>query len=281
MPSCKTYYLLSNQNGDSGKFNDECHSLQEKFPYSGISGQCKKLADNLVNFCSNDEKNYPLNYNCEFLHHWLFNDIIHNLNITTTGERNGVKSQFYYTWKNIVHKLACENKCEPIWMLFKSLTLEELSFRKDMYEYIYNYENFDKITTSEKICNKLSTYLPTMLEKYANFKSSCQATTKKCLHDAKSLEDYNPEKLCQRFECKQVELCSKYIDVGLENSHLGGNGISAGVESANNKDAEAVTSVEEFETSTIMTTLGPSLLGLFIISFISFKVMRIYLKNYY
>ncbi|SBT55191.1 PIR Superfamily Protein [Plasmodium ovale wallikeri] len=281
VPSCKTYYLLSNENGDSGTFNDECLSLQDKFPYSGISDHCKKLAGNLVNFCSNDEKNYPLNYECELLHHWLFNEIFNNPNLTDDSQRDGVINRFYHTWENIVSTLSCENKCQPNPILLKSLTPEELRFRKDMYEYIYNYKNFDKITTSEKICNTLTSYLPTMLEKYGYFKSSCQSTNKKCLHDAKSLEDYNPEKLCQEFECKKEALCSKYFHVEQEKSHTRVAGSHEGAESPDIRDSEDDALMDKSQTSTIMTTVGPSLLGLFMSSFILFKLkpIRSWLNN--
>ncbi|SBS92555.1 PIR protein [Plasmodium ovale] len=271
IPSCKIYEQFSSRNGDAGNFSTECQDLQRKFSYPGISGLCNKLSGNLINLCAADSNSSPLYYNCEFLHHWLFNEIFNNSNLSDVRKSTGVKSQFYHTWEDILRKLSCENKCEPNWILFKSLPLEELRFRKDMYEYIYNYKNFDKITTRENICNSLVAYLPSMREKYGNFKGSCPVSNNKCTHDIKSLEEYNPDNLCGRYGCQREELCAKYFQENPTERHPEVAGSLQDVKGDDARDGETPASVEESETSAILTTVGPSLLGLFIISFISFK----------
>ncbi|SBS93268.1 PIR Superfamily Protein [Plasmodium ovale curtisi] len=239
LPSCKIYELFNEEKGDSNEFNDECNTIHERLGYNGILNLCKRLGGNLLTFCSNDERNNPLNCDCEFLQYWLFNEIFNNSSLTDDSMRTG--------------------------------TLPDLLFRKDMYDYIYNYDNFGKIFSSgENICDKFSIYLPLMLETYAKFKDSCPNSTNKCVYNAESLEKYNPENLCVKFKCEKEKICAKYFREIPAERHSGAGSLED-VERADSRDGEAVTPAEESETPTILTTVGPSLLGLFIISFISFK----------
>ncbi|SBT84418.1 PIR protein [Plasmodium ovale] len=275
LPSCKIYEQFNQENGNSGKFTDACNKIQGRFGHKGIFDLCIKLGNNLLNFCSNDEKSNPLDYSCEFINYWLFGEIFNNLKLTETGELNGVKSQFSYTWKNIVEGLECKKKCGENRKLFSSIPINDLKFRKIMHDYIYNYDNFENITSSENICNKISIYLPSMREKYAKIKDSCPHSSNKCFHDAKSFEEYNPEKLCKKFQCKDEPLCSNSFDETQEQSDPGKAGSYEEGKGADSVDGEAVASVDESKTSTILTTVGPSFLGLFITSFFLFKLTPI------
>ncbi|SBT02337.1 PIR Superfamily Protein, partial [Plasmodium ovale curtisi] len=270
LPSCKIYDRFNQENGDSAEFSTICESLQGRLSNDGILDLCKKLGSNLVKFCSNDEDKTPLNYNCEFIHYWLFGELFNNLKLTETGEFNGAQSQFYLTWNKIVSSLSCKRKCEPRRDLFRSIIIDDLKFRKLMNDYIYNHKNFENITSSENICNKISIYLPSMREKYAKIKDSCPHSSNKCFHDAKSFEEYNPEKLCKKFQCKDEPLCSNSFDETQEQSDPGKAGSYEEGKGADSVDGEAVASVDESETSTILTTVGP-FLGLFITSFFLFK----------
>ncbi|SBT73466.1 PIR protein [Plasmodium ovale] len=286
LPSYKTYELLSNENGNLGNlgnFSDKCHSLQGKFrSYDKIFGLCTKLAGNLVNFCSSNENRSPLNYNCEFIHQWLFNEIINNLGLHDNGPRQGVKGIFYSTWENIVSEIKCTNKCDPNLELFQSSTIDDLKFRKNMHDYIYNYDILDKMDSStEKIDNRYCKYLSSMNEKYTEFKDFCPHNNKKCFHGAKSLEEYNPENLCTKFRCRDEPLCSKYIgDTSTKSDRVEARSLEK-AELPDDRDGEYVASVNESETSTILTTVGPSFLGLFITSFFLFKLtpMRSWFNN--
>ncbi|SBS95835.1 PIR Superfamily Protein [Plasmodium ovale curtisi] len=271
LPSCKIYEQFNQENGNSGKFTEACNTIQGRLGHKGIFDLCIKLGNNLLNFCSNDEKSNSFDYNCEFINFWLFDEIFNNLSLTDDSQRIGTKSQFYITWKNIMESLECKNKCEPMMNLFYSIPLGDLKLRKDMYIYIYNYKNFEKSTSNENICNRLSTYFPSMSKKFDNYKISCPDKSKKCFSDTKSLEEYNPDKLCQRFQCKKEALCTKYFVEESVQSHTGEAGSLEEPRSPDTRDDGAVTSVDDHETSTILTTVGPSLLGLSIISFISFK----------
>ncbi|SBT56614.1 PIR Superfamily Protein [Plasmodium ovale wallikeri] len=258
LPSCKIYELFNEEKGNSNEFNDECNTIHGKLMYDGILDLCKKFGSNLVNVCTDREYNSSLNYNCEFLHHWLFNKIINNLGLHNNGTRNGVKRQFYDTWINMVKKIGCSKKCDPNTELFRSSTIDALIFRKDMYDYTYNYDNFDKIIShGENTCNKLSIYLTSMQQKYDLFKDSCPKIDNKCFHDNKSLEEYSTEKLCRRFGCKSEELCSKYFDEEPTQS-IPGEGVSPEeAKESGDVGGETVASVDESETSTILTTLTP------------------------
>ncbi|SBT56611.1 PIR Superfamily Protein [Plasmodium ovale wallikeri] len=272
LPSCKIYELFNKEKGDSDEFNNDCNIIHGRLLYNGILDLCKRLGGNLLTFFSNDERNNSLNCDCEFLQYWLFNEIFKNSSLTDDSMHTGTLSQFYNTWEKIMKKSLFKKKCEPNNILFNTLSLQDLIFRKDMYDYIYNYDNFDKIVSSgEKICDKFSIYLPSMREKYETFKSSCAVSNKKCTHDIKSLEKYNPDNLCGRYSCQREELCSKYFQENSKEIHLQVAGSLQDVKREDSREGEAVTPEEESETSTIMTTVGPSLLGLFIISFISFK----------
>ncbi|SBT02497.1 PIR Superfamily Protein, partial [Plasmodium ovale curtisi] len=272
LPSCKIYEILSKGNNYSGKFDHECERLEDRLGHNGILDLCKKLADNLLNFCSNDEKKNPLNGNCEFLHYWLFYEIINNINLTDNGMLVGVMSQFYYTWKNIMEKSLFRKKYEPNRILFNKISPHDLMFRKDMYDYIYNYDDFDKITfDSTQTDSKYCRYLPSMLAKYEQFKDSCPQRSDKCFHDAKSFEEYNPDKLCKKFQCKDEPLCSKYIEETPEPSDTGRSGLHEVGKEVKPGDIASVSSADESETSTILTTVGPSFLGIFITSFLLYK----------
>ncbi|SBT52309.1 PIR Superfamily Protein [Plasmodium ovale wallikeri] len=271
LPSCKIYEKFNQENDNSGNFTDACDAIQEGLGHEGIFDLCIKLGNNLLNFCSHDEKSNPLDYNCEFIHFWLFDEIFNNSSLTDNTMHTGTISRFYYTWNNIMGSLECKRECEPMKNLFYSVPLDDLKLRKDMYIYIYNYKNFEKITSNENICNRFSTYFPSMNKKYDNYKTSCPDKSKKCFPDTKSLEEYNPEKLCQRFQCKTEAIFAKYFAVESVQSHPEEAGSPEGPGSHDTRDDGALTLVDEHETSTILTTVGPSLLGLFIISFISFK----------
>ncbi|SBS93269.1 PIR Superfamily Protein [Plasmodium ovale curtisi] len=272
MPSCKMYNILSMKNGDSGKFNDECDSIQRKLGYSGISDLCKKLAVNLVYFCSNDDQNNPLNYNCEFINYWLFGEIFSNSSLRDNSMIYGVKIQFLYTWSKIVEILGCGNKCIKNNQLFNSILVNDLKFRKDMHDYIYDFDNFYKIATaSEQIDNKYCIYLEYMHKKYVHFKDSCQNISRKCFHDAREFEKYNPEKLCEKFQCKDESLCAKYFDEASTRGNPREVGSPEEAEQLDAIDSETAISEPNLETSSILTTVGPSLLGLFITSFLIFK----------
>ncbi|SBT56613.1 PIR Superfamily Protein [Plasmodium ovale wallikeri] len=282
LPSCKIYELFNKGNGASDTFDFECHNLQRMFQYEGIFDLCIKLSGNLVNLCDDSEKKIPLNYNSEFLHHWLFSKIINNLDITDHSECIGMISRFYVTWENVVKSLSCETKCKPNSILFHGFTTENLIFRKEMHDYIYNYSYFDEITfVRGERDNEYCRYLPSMRDKYAQIKEKCPLNTAICFKVDKPLEKYNPENLCEKLQCRNEDLCKKYFERTPEQRESDGNGSLEGVKGADPRDSEAVTTGEESETSTILTTVGPSLLGLFMTSFILFKLtpIRSWLNN--
>ncbi|SBS93271.1 PIR Superfamily Protein [Plasmodium ovale curtisi] len=251
LPSCKFYYELNTRNGDS-------------------------LELNLANYGSSVKRSNPLKYNCEFIHYWLFGEIFNNSNLTDNSQLEGVVSQFYHTWEKVVKSLKLEKICEPKMELFKSIPINDLKFKKIMHDYVYNYDNFGEITfDNEQIDNKYCKYLPSMRERYMKFKDSCPQNTKKCFHVNKALEEYSPDNLCEKFKCKDDASCSKYFDVEQVQSH------AKGAESPDTRDSEFDALMDKSKTSTIMTTVGPSLLGLFMTSFIVFKLtpIRSWLNN--
>ncbi|SBT72735.1 Plasmodium vivax Vir protein, putative [Plasmodium ovale] len=272
MPSCKMYKILSTKNGNSDKFSEECDNIQGNLGYSGISDICKKLAVNLVYFCSNDDQNYPLDYNCDFINYWLFGEIFSNSSLTDDTMHTGTLSRFYTTWNNILSSSSCKGKCEPNKILFNRVIPQDLKFKKDMYDYIYNFDNFYKIdTASEQIDNKYCRYLEYMHTKYVHFKDSCQSSSNKCLHDAGEFEKYNPEKLCEKFQCKNESLCAKYFDEASTRGDPREAKLLENAEQLDDIDSESAMSEPNLETSSILTTVAPSLLGLFMTSFLIFK----------
>ncbi|SBT52067.1 PIR Superfamily Protein [Plasmodium ovale wallikeri] len=282
LPSCKYYELLSMENGDPSNFIDECERLKRRLPYSGIFELCKKLAGNLVKFSGNEEENNPLNYNCEIIHHWLYNDIINNLSIPDDNKRIGAIIQFGHTWNTLLGNIEGNKRCEPIHKLFNSSKINDLVFMKDMHDHIYDYEILDKIDTSSgNIYNSYCRYLRSMYDKYVSFKNSCPSISEKCLQDVESLKKYDPEKLCLKLNCREEELCAKYfVDIHSQTIPRETDSFQ-NEESADGIGDETVTSVDESLTSTIMTAVVSSLLGLFIISFISLKFtpIRSWLNN--
>ncbi|SBT56619.1 PIR Superfamily Protein [Plasmodium ovale wallikeri] len=252
LPSCNIYYELNTRNGDSFSSSDDCERIEGKFSYSGILEICQKLERNLANFGSSVKRSNPLKYNCEFIHYWLFGEILNNSSITDDSKLEGVMSQFYRTWENVVKSLNPEIKCESIGELFKSISINDLKFRKDMHDYIYNFDRFCEITfDNEQIDNRYCKYLPSMRDKYTQIIEKCPMNTNICF-----------KRITAQRESE--------VDGSLEDGKR-----------ANYGHGETVTSVEESETSTILTTVGPSLLGLFMTSFILFKLtpIRSWLNN--
>ncbi|SBT52312.1 PIR Superfamily Protein [Plasmodium ovale wallikeri] len=283
LPSCKIYELLSTQNGDSGNYSDDCKRLKSRLPYSGILELCRKLEGNLVNFYGREEESNTLNYNCEFIHYWLFHEMFNNSSLTEYDKLDGVKSQFRTTWNNILGKLKIKKKkCEPKLDFFYLIPRDDLMFRKDIYDYIYNYDIFDKMdSATEHIDNRYCKYLSSMHEKYTKFKDSCPHNKKICFHVSKSLEEYNPEKLCIKLKCRGEDFCSKHFEGTSAQRVLGAQGSFEEEKREDYREGEDVTSIVESQTSTIVTTAGSSLLGLFITSFLLFKLtpIRSWLNN--
>ncbi|SBT73532.1 Plasmodium vivax Vir protein, putative [Plasmodium ovale] len=276
LPSCKIFQELNTRNGDPVNSSNDCNNLLGRVNYPGILEICRKLELNLANFVSSVKRSNSLKYNCEFIHYWLFGEIFNNENLNDDSTLKGVISQFYHTWENVVKSLKPEKKCEPKMELFKSITVNDLKFKKVMHDYVYNYDSFCEMTfDNEQIDNKYCKYLPSMRERYEKFKESCPQNTKRCFHVDKTLEEYSPDNLCKKFQCKEDASCSKYFEVAQEQSQAGE------AESPDTGDSEADALMEKSETSTILTTVGPSLLGLFMSSFILFKLtpIRSWLNN--
>lgn len=137
---------------------------------------------------------------------------------------DGRISCFCIIWNELSGSLYYAKKCLAQRNLFYVPISSNIKYKKDMYDYFYNYKYYEKNKFSNKNeCSKFFKYLSTMASKLHEFKSWFSETSNNCSIHMESLEQCNPQNLSEVSGCDKNGLCTKLSDGENAQGSLGGN----------------------------------------------------------
>ncbi|SBS90407.1 PIR Superfamily Protein [Plasmodium ovale curtisi] len=273
LPSCIIYEKFSQEDTEISNYNNECDVLQRNLSsYRGIDKLCRKLERNLKDICGKDDKDGFLNYHVQYLHYWLLDKAIQTFSIENPGMYNGIKIQFFRSWKSIIQRLKYETVCEPLSNLYLPRLFKDFNNGKYMYNFYYNYKYFEmkkSLTVNER--KESCEHLSSMRKHFAKLNNLCLESPNICSSIFKSSTDsYDPDSLRNQLQCNIYEL--EITDADPKMTH--GSEVIKPSQVAQTNDelkSELGISVNYPETSDSSITVGISFFGLLIISFTLLK----------
>ncbi|KMZ91103.1 hypothetical protein PVMG_04875 [Plasmodium vivax Mauritania I] len=208
LPSAKLYEYFTQKNVNTDSYNETCVKLKPKFyGLDDIYDICRKLLFNVETSFNEEEDEKFQNYRCTYLHYWLNDKVINTFNLNDNGVYLGILLNLYRTWNSVVTTSA-KFRCMPDMKTYISRNINVFKFKKEMYDYLYNYEEFNRNTNySTKNCNEICKYLTDIITKFEYFKTECFRNNNKCLKIDNFFELFNPQKLIDKFKCNAEKLC--------------------------------------------------------------------------
>ncbi|GAB69931.1 hypothetical protein PCYB_006800 [Plasmodium cynomolgi strain B] len=162
--------------------------------------------------------------NCEYLRYWINDRVIEELNVTDNDKYIEIISMFNVEWNRIIGTLNnSKYKCEATSGPLVSLSLKDFKFRKDMYDYYYNYVNIKERKSSNiNACSEACKYLTSIYKKYETFKSECSPRNiNKCVSKFDNFGDYDPNHLINELKCKSQSECNRNEELVLAKNSEG------------------------------------------------------------
>ncbi|SBT55655.1 PIR Superfamily Protein [Plasmodium ovale wallikeri] len=261
LPSCVIYEKYNNKNIGLGNYNEKCQELQGKFHSTvGVDDLCKKLAENLNDFCTKEKIDDFLKNRCLYLEYWLNHQIIEKFGITDNSKYIGLRNRFYSTWTEIIKPLTEENfKCTPKRIPFISLNYSNVKDIKDMYDYYYNCEYFKNNHSSiEHERSEYCSYLASMNGSFTEFKNWCSDSSNKCIPNFKnSINEYDPIKLRKILHCDTDEAPATLLEGSSDQRSLEENALEGTEELADPPGRDLFTQPQDSKTSSSALILTP------------------------
>ncbi|KMZ77342.1 hypothetical protein PVIIG_06102 [Plasmodium vivax India VII] len=211
LPSEKIYkeYSKSIVNLDN---STKCADLTiDLSQHQDIVKLCDRLIEHLNYFNTKNKNDQTVKYNCEYLHYWMNDRVINELKVIDDAQYIAKITKLYIAWINIKDMLnKSKYICEPNRGPLISLPVQEFEFRKEMYDYYYNYVKFkDRDYSNINDC-EMCKYLNYIYEKYKTFKSACSPSThNKCVPELDNFDNYDPIKLFGELGCKNQGECNR------------------------------------------------------------------------
>ncbi|SBT78588.1 Plasmodium vivax Vir protein, putative [Plasmodium ovale] len=265
--------MTNEENAELSNYNNECDELKRKLPYQGIDKLCRKLERNLKDICGKDDKDGFLNYDVQYLQYWLLDKAIQTFSIMDPGKYNGIKSQFFRSWKSIIQRFKYETLCEPLSNLYYPYLYRDFNNGKYMFNFYYNFKYFEMkkpFTDNER--KESCEHLSSMSKHFAKLKILCLKHTEVCSFIFKSsIDEYNPEILRKKVECNKYELDNTGLVERSVQEKPEGIISPSGAHSEYEERSGLGTSVHYPETSNSAMRVGFPLFGLLIIGFILLK----------
>ncbi|KMZ82498.1 hypothetical protein PVIIG_05359 [Plasmodium vivax India VII] len=172
---------------------------------------CNRLATHLKDLNTKNKDDQSAKYDCGFLHYWMYDFLINELNVTEDKDYLTIINKLQVAWHNIIKtldgkKYTCEPSSGPPFLL----TVEEFKFRKEMYDYYYNYPKIEEWKFPNKNgCSETCKYLTSIKEKYGTFRSDCSLPNQnKCVSDFKDFDKYDPQILINQLGCTSQNECN-------------------------------------------------------------------------
>ncbi|KMZ83543.1 hypothetical protein PVBG_00623 [Plasmodium vivax Brazil I] len=209
LPSVKLYEYFTQKNVNTDSYDETCDMLKRRFPgLSDIYDLCRKLLFNVETSFNEEEEEKFQNYRCTYLHYWLNDKVINTFNLYDDGLYLGILLNLYRTWNKFVNTLtSAKFRCKPDMITYISRNINVFKF-KEMYDYFYNYEEFNRNTSyNPNECNEICEYLTDIIANFESFKTECSRNRNKCLQINNFFELYDPQNLIDKFKCNAEKLC--------------------------------------------------------------------------
>ncbi|SCA59968.1 Plasmodium vivax Vir protein, putative [Plasmodium vivax] len=149
---------------------------------------------------------------CEILQYWMNDHVINVLKRTKYNEYIERIYKLIVAWY-MINKTLDQSKyiCKPTGGPLISLRVKEFEFRKEMYDYYYNYPKIKDWKFSNKNdCSETCKYLISINENYENYKSACShSDNNKCVYKFKNFDKYHPKHLIVQLGCKPQSECNR------------------------------------------------------------------------
>ncbi|KMZ98453.1 hypothetical protein PVNG_06195 [Plasmodium vivax North Korean] len=149
---------------------------------------------------------------CKFLPYWMNDSVIKELNEADYDQYIPIITKLIVVWANIKgtlnpSKYVCGHPTGPL----INLSAKEFKFRKEMYDYYYNYPKINDWDFSNiSDCTETCKYLNTINEKYGTFRSTCSHSyDNKCVPEFDDFDKYDPIKLIHQLGCKNQSQCNR------------------------------------------------------------------------
>ncbi|KMZ96129.1 hypothetical protein PVNG_06025, partial [Plasmodium vivax North Korean] len=200
LPSKKIYDQYNKINVELGNIT-KCEEITRKFTqYSDINMLCHRLKMNLKNLNYEEKNDQLVKDTCGFLHYWLYDHVINELKVTEDNDYLRIISMLQVAWHNIIKTLDKEKYiCKPYNGPPLNLSVNDFKFRKEMYDYYYNYPKIEEW----KFPNKNG------CKKYGTFRSDCSLPNQnKCVSDFKDFDKYDPQILINQLGCTSQNECN-------------------------------------------------------------------------
>ncbi|KMZ83261.1 hypothetical protein PVBG_05888 [Plasmodium vivax Brazil I] len=179
--------------------------------FSDIVKLCNRLATHLKDLNTKNKDDQSAKYDCGFLHYWMYDFLINELNVTEDNDYLRIIPKLQVAWHDIIKTLDKEKYiCKPYSGPPFNLSVNDFKFRKEMYDYYYNYpkiENWELLNKNG--CNETCKYLTSIKEKYENLKSDCSRSNNKCVSEFKDFDKYDPKNLIDKLGCKIQSNCNR------------------------------------------------------------------------
>ncbi|KMZ95015.1 hypothetical protein PVMG_05776 [Plasmodium vivax Mauritania I] len=214
LPSEKIYeeYNISHVKLDN---STKCADLTiDLSQHQDIVKLCDRLIEHLNYFNTKNKNDPSVRDKCEFLPYWMYDRVIKELKIADDNNYIEITTKLTVAWFQFKQMLdntryICEQPRGPPF----NLSVKEFEFRKEMYDYYYNYPKIKDWKFSNKNdCIETCKYLTSIKEIYGTFKSECSDSNNKCISDFKDFDGYDPIQLINQLGCNSKSKCGT-VDV--------------------------------------------------------------------
>ncbi|SCO70963.1 Plasmodium vivax Vir protein, putative [Plasmodium vivax] len=260
LPSKKIYEEYSKSDGESDNFV-KCGELTRKYhQYPDFNKLCRRLIMNIKKLNDKDNNDPSVRDKCKFLPYWMNDRVIKELKIGDDNNYIDITTKLTVAWFEFKQMLdntryICEQPSGPP----LNLSVNDFKFRKEMYDYYYNYPKIKDWKFSNKNdCIETCKYLTSIKEIYGTFKSECSDSNNKCISDFKDFDGYDPIQLINQLGCNSKSKCGT-VDVLAPDENLEGTPMAHVGESQDETvDANTQGYTEKSNSRTILNVALPA-----------------------
>ncbi|VVA00279.1 PIR protein, partial [Plasmodium vivax] len=173
---------------------------------------CRRLIMNIKNFNTKEKDDFSVIDDCKYLQYWMNDSVINELKVTNNDKYIDIINKLYIAWIEIKGTLdGSKYICKPIGGPLISLRINEFEFRKEMFDYYYNYRKIEKpVFSNINDCSETCNYLTSINKKYGTFRSTCShSNDNKCVPEFNDFDKYDPIKLIHQLGCKNQSQCNR------------------------------------------------------------------------
>ncbi|SBT00128.1 PIR Superfamily Protein [Plasmodium ovale curtisi] len=184
-------------------YSNDCENVVHlKGSYPEVYSLCKTFARNFKKLSNIlHSSSYDRNDRCAYLNIWLFNQLNQIVNnYKELKNKENIVSKFIEIWYNINAAITIQRKCAHEYV--STISLDEWTEFKDLYDYFKYYNNLKRLIISEVTSKKYCPYVIHINKIYTKYKSECDKNySVKCPTIFKYKESFKKCEPLEKLEC--------------------------------------------------------------------------------